>query len=63
MKGVNINAKSSWVIGGTTMKGVGIGLVFLSLYGSGLLMAASIIIGVGLGVALSPLVSRVREKT
>ncbi len=58
-----MNAKSSWVIGGTTMMGVGIGLVFLALYGSGLLLAASVIIGVGLGVALSPLVSRVKGES
>ncbi|WP_273565667.1 hypothetical protein [Maribacter halichondriae] len=48
--------KSSWAIGGMTMVGVGVGLIFVQT--SPLLMAASVIIGVGLGLVLAPFISR-----
>ncbi|PWD97867.1 multidrug transporter [Marinilabilia rubra] len=38
--------KSSWVIGGTTMVGLGIGFIFLQK--SVLIFMASLIIGIGL---------------
>lgn len=52
------NNRSAWVIGGTTLMGMGVGFVLLYLLGSGLLLVASILVGIGLGVALAPLISR-----
>ena len=46
--------KSTWVIGGTTLIGVGVGFIFLET--SGLLFVASILIGIGAGLVLAPLV-------
>lgn len=37
-----MDTKSSWVIGGTTLIGTGVGFVFLALHQSGLLFVASI---------------------
>ncbi len=50
------NDRSSWVIGGTTVIGVGVGLIFLNT--SVLLFVASILIGIGLGLVIAPFVSR-----
>lgn len=52
------NNRSAWVIGGTTLMGMGVGFVLLYLLGSGLLLVASILVGIGLGVALAPFISR-----
>ena len=46
--------KSTWVIGGTTLIGVGVGFIFLET--SVLLFVASILIGIGAGLVLAPLV-------
>ena len=43
--------KSTWVIGGTTLIGIGVGLIFLPE--SGLLFVASILIGIGLGLVIA----------
>jgi cyanate permease len=48
--------RSSWVIGGTTMIGVGVGLIFLKT--SVLIFVASILIGIGSGLVIAPFVSR-----
>lgn len=48
--------KSSWAIGGMTMVGLGVGLIFLQT--SALLFVASIIIGVGLGIVIASVMSR-----
>ena len=48
--------KSSWAIGGTTLIGVGVGFIFLQT--SALLFVASILIGVGLGLVIVPIISR-----
>ena len=50
------NDRSSWVIGGTTVIGVGVGLIFLKT--SALLFVASILIGIGSGLVIAPFVSR-----
>lgn len=47
--------RSVWAIGGTTLIGVGVGLIFVQT--SPLLLAASIIIGVGLGLVITPIIS------
>ena len=47
--------KSSWAIGGTTLIGIGVGFIFLQT--SALLFAASILIGIGLGLVIAPIIS------
>jgi hypothetical protein len=48
--------RSSFIIGGTTVIGVGIGFIFLKT--SALFFVASILIGVGTGLLLSSIFSR-----
>jgi len=50
------NDKSTWIIGGTTLIGIGIGFIFLQQ--SALLFVASILIGIGVGVVIASLTSR-----
>lgn len=50
-----IDDKSSWVIGGTTLIGIGVGFIFL--HTSSLLFVASILIGIGLGLVITPIIS------
>ena len=47
--------KSNWAIGGTTMIGLGFGLIYLQT--SVLIFIASIIMGVGLGLIIVPVLS------
>ena len=47
--------RSTWVIGGTTLIGVGVGLIFLS--SSTLFFIASVLIGIGSGLVIAPLIS------
>ena len=51
--------KSSWAIGGTTIIGIGVGFIFLQ--DSPLLFVASIMIGLGLGLVIVPLISKKKE--
>ena len=53
---MNKNNKSAWVIGGTTLIGIGVGFIFLRE--SALLFVASILIGIGVGVVIASLTSR-----
>ena len=48
--------KSTWIIGGTTLIGIGVGFIFLQQ--SALLFVASILIGIGVGVVIVSLTSR-----
>lgn len=48
--------KGSWVIGGATLIGVGVGLIFLQT--SVLFFVASILIGIGLGIAIAGLMAK-----
>ena len=52
--------KSTWVIGGTTLIGLGVGFIFLKT--SGLLFVASILIGIGAGLVLAPIISGKRSQ-
>ena len=54
-----INDKSTWAIGGTTLIGVGVGFIFLQK--SALLFVACILIGIGLGLVITPLISRGKD--
>ncbi|MEZ4809943.1 MAG: hypothetical protein R2819_06250 [Allomuricauda sp.] len=47
--------RSTWAIGGMTMVGVGVGLIFVK---TPILLVASIIIGIGLGLVFTSLLSR-----
>lgn len=47
--------KSTWAIGGTTLIGLGVGFIFLQT--SGLLFVASLLIGIGAGLVIAPLIS------
>ncbi|MFC1481323.1 hypothetical protein ACFL6E_03645 [Candidatus Neomarinimicrobiota bacterium] len=48
--------KSTWVIGGTTLIGTGVGFIFLEK--SALLFVASILIGIGVGLIITPIIAR-----
>ena len=52
--------KSSWAIGGTTLIGVGVGLIFIQA--SPILFVASILIGIGLGLVITPIISNKKEQ-
>lgn len=51
--------KSTWAIGGTTLIGVGVGLVFVQT--SPILLVASILVGIGLGLVITSIISRKQE--
>ena len=51
---------SKWVIGGTTLIGLGVGFIFLKI--SGLIFVASILIGIGAGLVLAPLISAINRQ-
>jgi len=55
----NKRDKSSWFIGGTTLIGVGVGLIFLKT--SVLFFVASILIGIGSGLVIAPFISKDNE--
>jgi F0F1-type ATP synthase assembly protein I len=55
----NKDDKSSWAIGGTTLIGTGVGLIFVQT--SPLLFVASLLIGIGLGLVIVPLISVLNE--
>ena len=51
--------KSNRVIGGMTLIGVGVGFIFLKT--SGLLFVASILIGIGAGLVIAPLIAAINR--
>tara|TARA_R110002096_G_scaffold323145_1_gene517279 strand:+ start:5874 stop:6050 length:177 start_codon:yes stop_codon:yes gene_type:complete len=51
--------KSTWAIGGMTLIGVGVGLIFVQVVPP--ITVASKIIGVGLSLVISPFISRAKE--
>jgi F0F1-type ATP synthase assembly protein I len=52
--------KSLWIIGGTTMIGIGVGFIFLQT--SPLLFVASVLVGIGSGLVIVPLISKKNGK-
>lgn len=50
----NKTDKSSWVIAGSTLIGLGVGFIFLKT--SALLFIACILIGLGLGLVIAPFI-------
>ena len=55
----NKSDKSSWAIGGTTLIGLGVGLLFLKT--SVLYFVASILIGIGTGLVITSFISKVKK--
>ena len=55
----NKSDKSSWAIGGTTLIGVGVGLIFLKI--SVIFFVASILIGIGSGLVITSFILRDKE--
>ena len=51
--------KSYWIIGGTTLIGVGVGFIFLKT--SGLMFVASILIGIGVGLVIAALIAAINR--
>ena len=51
--------KSTWVIGGTTLIGIGVGFIFLKT--SALFFVASILIGIGSGLVITSIISREKK--
>ena len=51
---------SKWVIGGTTLIGLGVGFIFLKT--SGLIFVASILIGIGSSLVLTSLISAINRQ-
>ena len=47
--------RSSWAIGGTTMIGLGVGLIYLKT--SILIFVASLLIGIGAGLVITAIIS------
>lgn len=54
------NDKSTWIIGGTTLIGLGVGFVFLKT--STLMFVASILIGIGVGLVIASLISTINRQ-
>ena len=50
------NDKSTWIIGGTTLIGIGVGFIFLRE--SALFFVASVLIGIGIGLVISSFISK-----
>ena len=51
-----MKSQSAWIVGATTLVGVGVGLVFLQT--SALYFVASILIGIGVGLAIAAVMSK-----
>ena len=51
--------KSTWVVGGTTLIGIGVGFIFLRT--SVFLFVASILIGIGLGLVITSIMSTIKN--
>jgi hypothetical protein len=47
--------KSAWIIGGTTLIGLGVGFIFVK--SSPLIFIASLLIGIGVGLVITPIIS------
>lgn len=52
--------KSTWAIGGTTMIGLGVGLIYLKT--SILIFIASILIGIGAGLVITSVLSSRKQQ-
>lgn len=48
--------RSTWIIGGTTLVGIGVGMLFIQT--SPFVFIASVLIGIGAGLVITPIISR-----
>lgn len=55
-----MNNQGAWVIGGTTLIGIGVGFFLLST--SALFFVASILTGIGLGLVIAAFMSRSQQE-
>ena len=55
------NTRGAWVIGGTTLIGTGVGLIFLKT--SALIFLACVLIGIGAGLVLAQLVPGGKDRS
>ena len=55
-----MKSQSAWIVGATTLVGVGVGLVFLQT--SALYFLASILIGIGVGLAIAAFMPKSQSK-
>ena len=51
--------KSTWAVGGTTLMGIGVGFIFLRT--SVFLFVACILIGIGLGLLITAILSSMKK--
>jgi hypothetical protein len=51
-----MDKRASWMIGGTTMIGIGVGFFLLPIHG--VFFVASTMLGIGVGLVLAPIISR-----
>jgi cyanate permease len=51
-----MSRRQAWIVGATTLIGIGVGFVFLQT--SALFFVASILIGIGLGLLIASLMSK-----
>lgn len=51
--------RSAWIVGGSTLVGTGVGLALLQI--SALFFIAAVLIGIGAGLVIAPLVSSGRD--
>ena len=56
-----MNSEHAWIIGGTTLIGLGVGFIFLRQ--SPLIFVACILIGIGLGLVITSLISREKRQS
>ena len=54
----SVSNQSAWIIGGTTLVGIGVGFIFLQT--SALYFVASLLIGIGLGLTIAAVMSRAK---
>ena len=52
--------KSTWYIGGTKLIGIGVGFFFLQK--SAILFVACILMGIGMSLVITPIISRAKDK-
>ena len=55
-----MKSEHAWIIGGTTLIGIGVGFIFLQT--SVFFFIASIMIGIGAGLVIAPIISSEKDE-